>query len=123
MTDFAARRARLVDDIRAHGIRDPDVLRAIGTIPREVFVPRALREEAYEDTALPIGAKQTISQPYIVALMIDALALKGGETVLEVGGGCGYAAAVLAKIAGQVFTIERIGELARIATRNLTAIV
>lgn len=121
MIDFAERRARLVEHIAAHGIRDQRVLRAIGAIPRELFVPHALSQDAYVDTALPIGARQTISQPYIVALMIEALALEGGETVLEVGGGSGYAAAVVAEIAGQVFTIERIAELARWAARNLAA--
>jgi protein-L-isoaspartate(D-aspartate) O-methyltransferase len=89
------------------------------TVPRELFVPPWLAAEAYDDTPLPIGSGQTISQPYIVAFMIEALGLRGGEKVLEIGAGSGYAAAVLAQIAGDVYTIERIGELAARANENL----
>ena len=95
--------------VQARGVRDPLVLAATRAVRRELFVPKDLREEAYEDTPLPIGAGQTISQPYIVAFMIEALALRGGEKVLEIGAASGYAAAVLSEIAREVFTIERIG--------------
>ena len=113
-------RERLVaKQIEARGVRDPRVLAAMRSVPREVFVAKHLRDEAYEDTPLPIGSGQTISQPFIVAYMLEALALHGGEKVLEVGAGSGYAAAVLSKIAGEVFTIERIAELAQLAVTNL----
>ena len=107
------------EQIEARGVRDPLVLDAMRKVPREVFVPKELKSEAYEDSPLPIGAGQTISQPYIVAFMIEALCLRGGEKVLEIGAGSGYAAAVLAQIAREVFTIERIGQLAERAARNL----
>jgi protein-L-isoaspartate(D-aspartate) O-methyltransferase len=105
--------------IQARGVCDQLVLDAMRKVPRELFVPKELRAEAYEDRPLPIGSGQTISQPYIVAFMIEALALRGGEKVLEIGAGSGYAAAVLSQIAGDVFTIERVGDLARRATSNL----
>jgi protein-L-isoaspartate(D-aspartate) O-methyltransferase len=89
------------------------------SVPREEFLPEHLREDAYEDTPLPIGEKQTISQPYIVAFMAEALGLSGGERVLEIGAGSGYAAAVLSRIAGEVYTVERIGELAAKASAKL----
>ena len=92
------------------------------SVRREAFVPRELREFAYEDTPLPIGEGQTISQPYIVALMIEALNLQGGEKVLEVGAGSGYAAAVLAEIADQVYTIERIGQIASKAAATIKSL-
>jgi protein-L-isoaspartate(D-aspartate) O-methyltransferase len=109
---FAQRREAMVDLQIARGISTPLVLDAMMRVPRELFVPERLREFAYEDAPLPIDEQQTISQPYIVALMVDALGLKGGEKVLEVGAGSGYAAAVLAQIAGEVYTVERIGALA-----------
>src|SRR5689334_15982707 len=97
--DFAQRRDAMVDlQVARRGIRSPRVLQAMRAVPREKFVPERLREFAYEDSPLPIGDEQTISQPYIVALMIDALGLTGGESVLEIGTGSGYAAAVLAQI-------------------------
>ncbi|HUJ36852.1 MAG TPA: protein-L-isoaspartate(D-aspartate) O-methyltransferase [Hyphomicrobium sp.] len=105
--------------IAARGVRSPLVLQAMGTVPREEFLPSHLREYAYEDTPLPIGEEQTISQPYIVAFMTEALGLSGGEKVLEIGAGSGYAAAVLSKIAGEVYTVERIGELAAKASERL----
>jgi len=105
--------------IEARGVRDPAVLEATRAVQRELFVPKDLQKNAYDDTPLPIGSGQTISQPYIVAFMIEALALRGGEKVLEIGAGSGYAAAVLAQIARSVFTIERIGQLAQRAARNL----
>ncbi len=113
LPDFARLREEMVEKhIRARGVRAENVLAAMRKVPREAFLPHELHEFAYEDAPLPIAAEQTISQPYIVALMIDALALAGGERVLEIGTGSGYAAAVLAEIAGQVYTVERIGQLA-----------
>lgn len=112
-------RDRLVQRLRDHGIRDERVLRVIGATPRHEFVDEALSSRAYEDTALPIGQRQTISQPYIVARMTEAL-LEGGKhkKVLEVGTGSGYQAAVLAQLVDQVFTVERIEELLRQARRR-----
>lgn len=107
------------EQIEARGVRDPLVLKAMRSVRRELFVPEHQQEQAYRDAPLPIGASQTISQPYIVALMVEALCLQGGEKVLEVGAGSGYAAAVLSEIAYEVFTIERIGQLAEMAARNL----
>ncbi|TVS09943.1 MAG: protein-L-isoaspartate(D-aspartate) O-methyltransferase [Gammaproteobacteria bacterium] len=112
----------MVDEqIRARGVGDPKVLEAMSRAPRERFVPSDLQESAYDDNPLPIGHGQTISQPFIVALMVEALELQPGERVLEVGTGSGYAAAVLAEIADAVFTIERHGELATRARRDLIA--
>ncbi len=109
----AARNLMLKDQIQARGVNDVRVLDAMGRVPRELFLPEDLRESAYDDAPLPIAGGQSISQPFIVGCMIDALNLQGGETVLEIGTGSGYAAAVLAQIVDDVFTIERIGELAR----------
>lgn len=118
--DFAAQREELVERaIRARGVRSKLVLDAMRAVPREEFLPAHLREFAYEDTPLPIEGEQTISQPYIVAFMIEALNLEGGERVLEIGAGSGYAAAVLSKIAGEVYTVERIGQLAEKAAARL----
>jgi protein-L-isoaspartate(D-aspartate) O-methyltransferase len=108
--------------LRARGIVDPLVLAAMGKVPREAFVPEHLTEFAYEDSALPIEAGQTISQPYIVARMIELLALKPGDKVLEVGAGSGYAAAVLSRIAREVYAIERHEELATEARERLKAL-
>jgi protein-L-isoaspartate(D-aspartate) O-methyltransferase len=105
--------------LQARGIADPLVLAAMGKVPREAFVPEHLKEFAYEDSALPIEAGQTISQPYIVARMIELLELEPGDTVLEVGAGSGYAAAVLSRIANKVFAIERHEELANDARARL----
>ena len=119
-TDFAKLRAEMVDtQIVRRGVRSRLVLEAMRTVPREDFVPEHLRELAYEDRPLPIADDQTISQPYIVALTIDALALKQGDKVLEIGCGSGYSAAVLARIAGEVYTVERIERLAIQAARTL----
>ena len=115
----ATRRLFVERQIEGRGVRDFLVLEAMRTVPREKFVPHGLAVEAYDDTPLPIGSGQTISQPYIVAFMVEALGLVGGEKVLEIGAGSGYAAAVLAEIAGDVYTIERIGELAAEASENL----
>jgi len=111
--DFARLRDLMVDrQIASRGVRSNRVLDAMRSVPREAFLPEDLWEFAYEDSPLPIEQNQTISQPYIVAMMIEALALEGGEKVLEIGTGSGYAAAILAQIAGSVYTVERIGQLA-----------
>jgi len=113
-------RARMVERLREEGIADPRVLAAMEAVPRHVFVEEALAHRAYEDNALPIGFGQTISQPYIVARMIEEL-MRGRELgrVLEVGTGCGYQAAVLAQLSAQVYSIERIRELLERARSNL----
>jgi protein-L-isoaspartate(D-aspartate) O-methyltransferase len=105
----------------ARGIRDTRVLEAMARIPRELFVPEELRGRAYDDVALPIGSGQTISQPAMVALICELLALQGGERVLDVGAGSGYQAAVLAELATEVHAIERLDELAAQARENLSA--
>jgi protein-L-isoaspartate(D-aspartate) O-methyltransferase len=105
----------------ARGIRDTRVLEAMARIPRELFVPEELRGRAYDDVALPIGSGQTISQPAMVALICELLALQGGERVLDVGAGSGYQAAVLAELATEVHAIERLDELATQARENLSA--
>ena len=118
--DFSVRRKEMVRrHLQARGIRDPRVLAAMGKVQREAFLPPELAEFAYEDAPLPIAAGQTISQPYIVALMVEALRLAPGDSVLEIGTGSGYAAAVLAEIAERVYTIERHAELADGARRRL----
>jgi protein-L-isoaspartate(D-aspartate) O-methyltransferase len=114
-----ARRRMVEEQIAARGIRDPAILKAFLSVPREEFVPPRLAEFAYEDTPLPIEADQTISQPYIVALMIEALGLKAKDRVLEVGTGSGYAAALLGEVAAEVYTIERHDVLARLARERL----
>jgi len=106
------RRMMTESQIRARGVGDPLVLAAMAAVPRHVFVPEGLQERAYADEPLPIGNGQTISQPYIVAYMTEALGLRGGEKVLEVGTGSGYQTAVLAEIAGAVWTIEIVRTLA-----------
>ncbi|MFW6083906.1 MAG: protein-L-isoaspartate(D-aspartate) O-methyltransferase [Gemmatimonadota bacterium] len=119
MTDFAARRQRMVErHLATRGITDDLVLEAMADVPREAFVPAELRDFAYEDSPLPIEAEQTISQPYIVARMIQALELEGGERVLDIGTGSGYAAAVLSRIADEVYTIERHRELHELAAQR-----
>jgi protein-L-isoaspartate(D-aspartate) O-methyltransferase len=105
--------------ITVRGIRDPAVLAAMRTVPRERFVDEDLAHRAYEDGPLPIGEGQTISQPYIVAVMTEALRLRQQDKVLEIGTGSGYAAAVLAEIAAEVYTVERIERLATSARRRL----
>ena len=113
-------RARMVERLRKEGIADETVLAALGAVPRHLFVEEALASRAYDDDALPIGFSQTISQPYIVALMIQALRA-GRELgkVLEVGTGCGYQAAVLAQLASEVYSVERIAPLLAKARANL----
>lgn len=118
--DFDALRERMVErQIAARGVRSPRVLDAMRRVRRERYVPSSLGEFAYDDTPLPIEEQQTISQPYIVAFMLEALELGGGERVLEIGTGSGYAAAVLAELAGEVYTIERHERLARTAGERL----
>jgi protein-L-isoaspartate(D-aspartate) O-methyltransferase len=122
----ARTRERLVQRLAGSGITSETVLERIRTVPRHLFIDEALASRAYEDSALPIGQGQTISQPYIVALMTQAL-IENGETrrsekVLEVGTGCGYQTAVLAPLVGQLFTIERIGSLQRAARQRLTSL-
>lgn len=116
MKDFAALRREMVNaQLIARGIRDPAVLQAMNTVPREAFVAADQVQFAYVDAPLPIGQGQTISQPYIVALMTEALELTPDDRVLEIGTGSGYAAAVLSRIAKEVYTVERRPELAHAA--------
>src|SRR4051812_5548747 len=117
---FAAARTRMVErQLRRRGIEDERVLEAMGEVPREAFLPEGLRDRAYEDSALPIAAGQTISQPWIVAAICQALELKGSELVLEVGTGSGYSAAVLARLAAHVVSIERHDSLSQAAAEVL----
>jgi protein-L-isoaspartate(D-aspartate) O-methyltransferase len=118
--DFADRRARMVErQLRGRGIEDERVLAAMSEVRREAFVPEGLRDRAYEDSALPIGEEQTISQPWIVAAICQALELDGSELVLEVGTGSGYSAAVLSRLAAHVVSIERHEALSRAAAAVL----
>ncbi|MDT8449287.1 MAG: protein-L-isoaspartate(D-aspartate) O-methyltransferase [Wenzhouxiangellaceae bacterium] len=120
MSSFRHRREEMVrTQLIARGIRDQRVLAAMGAVPREIFVPEIHRDLSYCDGPLPIGGGQTISQPYIVALMIEALELEPGDRVLEVGAGSGYAAAVLSRIVVEVYGIEYRGELAELARMRL----
>ncbi len=112
-------RERLVDLLREEGIVDGRVLDAIGRVPREEFVPERRRDSAYRNSPLPIGCGQTISQPLIVAVMVEALRIQPHHRVLEIGTGLGYAAAVLAELAEEVFTVERHESLAAAATERL----
>ena len=116
---YQSNRARMVDLLRTRGIQDARVLKAMSEIPRHLFVPDALAAKAYGDHALPIGDMQTISQPYMVARMTELLELDKDSTVLEIGAGSGYQTAVLSEVAGRVFAIERISELARMAQANI----
>ena len=119
---FTSERRRMVEEqIRARGIRNERVLAAMEKVPRHIFVPENLRREAYEDHPLPIGDGQTISQPYIVALMTDLLDPRAGDRILEIGAGSGYQAAILAELASGVITIERILSVAARARRNLSS--
>jgi len=121
MPEFAELRERMVRrQIESRGITDPAILDAFRGVPREEFVDEEHRQFAYDDNPLPIEAGQTISQPYIVALMIEAAEIRAGDAVLEVGAGSGYAAAVISRIAKRVVSIERHGELAQIARERMT---
>jgi protein-L-isoaspartate(D-aspartate) O-methyltransferase len=115
------RREMVERQLRSRDVADERVLAAMARVPRELFVPDSLRGRAYDDAALPIGGGQTISQPYMVARICEALALRGDERVLDVGSGSGYQAAVLAELAAEVDTIERMPELAELARANLLA--
>jgi protein-L-isoaspartate(D-aspartate) O-methyltransferase len=118
--EYAPQRLEMVEkQLRRRGIRDAAVLAAMTAVPRHEFVANELRSHAYEDAPLPIGSGQTISQPYIVAAMTAALHLQTSDRVLEIGTGCGYQAAVLSRLAREVFTIERRPELASAASRLL----
>jgi protein-L-isoaspartate(D-aspartate) O-methyltransferase len=121
-SDRADARRRMVErQLRGRDVRDERVLDAMGRVPRELFVPSDLRRRAYDDAALPIDHGQTISQPYMVAKICEALALRGDERVLDVGSGSGYQAAVLAELAAEVHTVERIPELAQLAREHLAS--
>jgi len=129
---FAAQRRNMVDwQLRGRGIRDERVLNAMTRVPRHEFVAEELRAQAYDDHPLPIGEEQTVSQPYIVAAMLESLALEPSATVLEIGAGSGYQTAVLAELAQWVFSLERLpglaesaaDRLARLGYRNVTVIV
>lgn len=121
-TAFLTRRARLILELRGAGIADARVLGALEKTPRELFVPEPFQDQAYENIALPIGNAQTVSQPYVVALMTERLELAGREKVLEVGTGSGYQAAVLARLARRVFTIERHRQMVREAEQRFAAL-
>ena len=118
---YAGYRARLVEQLRGHGISDLAVLRAIGETPRHLFVPEALLGRAYEDVALPIGRGQTISRPLTHARYLEALELRGRERELEIGTGSGYQAALLSQHVAQVFTVERLAQLASRARAAVAA--
>ncbi len=119
-SNFTQQRARMVDrQLRHRGISDERVLTAMAAVPREHFVPEQVRESAYNDSALPIGHEQTISQPWVVAAICQALRLEGDEKVLEIGTGSGYSAAVLARLAASVVSIERVPELGETAREKL----
>jgi len=121
--ELEARKQRMVSEhLIARGIRDPAVLKAMREVPREAFLPPVMERFAYDDGPLPIEAGQTISQPFMVAYMIEALELSGKERVLEIGTGSGYAAAVLSRCAAEVFTVERLPVLAESARIRLQAL-
>jgi len=123
VADFASLRARMVErQLRRHGIDDERVLAAMGQVPREAFVPPRLRHRAYADAALPIDRQQTISQPWIVAAICQALELTGSERVLEVGTGSGYSACVLSLLAARVVSVERHQALALAARETLASL-
>ena len=117
--EYASKRQHMVHTLMEQGIRDQRVLDAFRKVPRHLFLDEALWPQAYNDHPLPIGEKQTISQPYIVALMTEALQLKKTEKVLEIGTGSGYQTAILAELADRVFTIERVPALAKRARKTL----
>jgi protein-L-isoaspartate(D-aspartate) O-methyltransferase len=118
--NFTSAREWMVESqIQRRGVTDPRVLKAMRTVPRHLFVPKQLWDQAYNDYPLPIGEDQTISQPYIVAMMTEALELRGTEKVLEIGAGSGYQAAILAEMAQEVYTIERLPSLGHRAEQQL----
>ena len=115
---YGGARRRLIEELQHKGIKNLAVLKAFDDVPRHLFVPTGVQHRAYEDTALPIGNGQTISQPWVHATYLELLELSGREKVLEIGTGSGFETALLAKLAGQVFTIERIAALAEGADRK-----
>ena len=119
MSSFLPQKAKLLMTLRAQAIMQPDILSAIETIPRELFIPENLHAHAYENVSLPIGHKQTISQPYIVAVMTQALELKNSHRVLEIGTGSGYQAAILSRLSRRVYTLERLRPLMVSAEKRL----
>ena len=122
-SEYRRQREGMVEHLRRHHrIRDERVLRVMGEVPRHLFVPEALRSNAYGDHALPISANQTISQPFIVARMTELLEVDENSRVLEIGAGSGYQTAVLARVAGQVYAIERIADLARQAQARIRSL-
>ena len=121
-TSDAARKRMVDEQLRARGLSDERVLRVMGEIPRERFLPPDCASQAYDDRALPIDCGQTISQPYIVGLMTSMLAVRDDHRVLEVGTGTGYQTAILSQLAGRVFSMERIGKLLESARNRLSAL-
>ena len=119
MSSFLPQKAKLLMTLRAQAIMQADILSAIETIPRELFIPENLHAHAYENASLPIGHKQTISQPYIVAVMTQALELKKSHRVLEIGTGSGYQAAILSRLSRRVYTLERLRPLMVSAEKRL----
>ena len=117
--DQIIQRRRMVDQIERRGIRDPQVLQAMRDVPRHIFVTEHMRTQAYGDHALPIGSSQTISQPYIVARMTEALKVDSEHSVLEIGTGSGYQTAILAQLARRVYSLERVSELAKKAIQRM----
>ena len=123
MDRYRSRRQKMVDSqLRSRGIRNVEVLRAMEKIPRHLFIDEGLLDRSYSDGPLPIGERQTISQPYMVALMTEALSLQGGEKVLEIGTGSGYQTAILAELADRVLSIERFASLATKARKALESL-
>ena len=123
MSRYNKQRTRMINShLMARGITDERVLKTMATVPRHLFVDEGIQDQAYSDNPLPIGSRQTISQPYIVGLMTEALELKGTEKVLEIGTGCGYQTAILAELADRVFSIERIASLAFRAQKTLDSL-
>lgn len=118
---YGGYRTRLVNELQAKGIRDMAVLRAVAQVPRHLFVPLSLRHRAYEDSALPIAGGQTISQPWVQARYLELAQLTGRERVLEIGTGSGYQTALLGMLAGSIFSVERLPDLARSARAALDA--
>lgn len=121
--EMTMQRLRMIEQLRgSHGIKDERVLEAMSAVPRHLFVPEAIKSQAYKDNALPISSGQTISQPFIVARMSELLELKGGEKILEIGAGSGYQTAVLASLARSIFAIERLDALAQEAEKRLISL-
>lgn len=118
---YGGYRSRLVETLQRKGIRDLAVLRAIRMVPRHLFVPESVRHQAYDDVALPIGSRQTISQPYVQARYLELIGLTGQEKVLEIGTGSGYQTALLSLVASMVFSVERFASLAQSARLALAA--